>query len=985
VLRRVQIVAGAVGMASEAGGRLVGVYSRITHPSMSLSTGFRIGVYEVTGAIGRGGMGEVYRAHDARLGRDVALKVLPDSFVHDADRLARFRREAHVLASFSHSNIATIHGLEESGGVTALVMELVEGDDLSTLIARGLPEAASVSAWPRDSAGEAESEGGAPKDAPKPSASARALSDSASAAERRGPAATERRRRGLPLDDALSIARQIAEALAAAHDQGIVHRDLKPANVKVRADGTVKLLDFGLAKAMDPGVGQGGATAPSLSMSPTITSPAMTQMGLILGTAAYMSPEQARGRGVDRRADIWAFGVTLYEMVTGRRLFEGEDLTETLAAVVLKPADVSSAPVELRRLLSKCLEKDPKKRLQHIGDWELLLDFGPEASRREAVVRRSALWPWLAAAAAAGAVLVATGLYLSRQPPAPPLVYEFSLDLPATALGSTYSLSPDGRHVALSIVGRGGGGGGEGGGQSRLLVRPLGSGQVRDLPGTEGARYPFWSPDSRFIAFFAGGRLKKVAIDGGPAQSVAEAEDGRGGTWNADGVILFAPAPFGQIMRVADAGGEATPVTGAGESDTRPARRFPWFLPDGRHFLYTDSAIDSGSVGVYVGSVDGGPARRLLADDTNAVFAPAADGSTGDLLFVREETLMAQPFDAARLELVGTARLVVESIGQSGNQGSYGLSVSHTGSLMYTRGAGLTDSGQLVWVNASGETLRTIGRPARFLHIALAPDETRAALSIAERGDSDIWLLDLARDGMTRLTSHPGADLLPKWSADGRSIAFIAERGSAGTLFVADADGAGGQRPILPPQGNRINLTDWSSDGRFFLYSHQRPRTGADLLVLSSEPDATPEAYLATEFAESGARFSPDGHWVAYVSNEDGASAVYVRAFPQADRKVRISTEGGQAPRWSRDGRTLYYWTLGPERTLTAVPITVTDVVSPGRAQSLFTRTLPVVPAYEVSRDGRFLMALPIGDGRAEALGTAAGARQFVFVSDWRR
>jgi serine/threonine protein kinase/Tol biopolymer transport system component len=904
---------------------------------MSLSSGFRIGVYEVTGPIGSGGMGEVYRAHDARLGRDVALKVLPDTFVHDADRLARFRREAHVLASLSHSNIAAIHGLEESGGVTALVMELVEGDDLSTLIARGQPEVA------------------------------------------RGPAATERRRHGLPLDDALAIARQIAEALAAAHDQGIVHRDLKPANVKVRADGTVKVLDFGLAKAMDPGAVQGGSTAPSLSMSPTITSPAMTQMGLILGTAAYMSPEQARGRAVDRRADIWAFGVTLYEMVTGRRLFEGEDLTETLAAVVLKPADVSGAPVELRRLLSKCLEKDPKRRLQHIGDWELLLDSGPEASRPDAVIRPSARWPWLVAAAAAGAVLVATGIYLIREPPVAPPLYEFSLDLPAGNPGSTYSLSPDGRHVALSVVG------GDGGGRPTLWVRSLGNGQLREVTGAEGARYPFWSPDSRFIGFFADGRLKKIAVDGGPPQSVVDAEDGRGGTWNADGVILFAPAPFGQIMRVADAGGEATPVTGAGESGTRPARRFPWFLPDGRHFLYTDSAIDTGAVGVYVGSVDGGPARRLLADDTNAVFAPAADGGVGDLLFVREETLMAQPFDLTRLELVGAARPVAESIGQSGNQGSYGLSASRNGSLVYTRGGGLAAAGQLAWVNASGETLRTIGRPARLLNIALAPDETRAALSIADRGASDIWILDLARDGMTRLTSAPGMDIHPRWSSDSRSIAFIAERAGPGTLFVADTDGASDERRILPPQGNQVNLTDWSSDGRFFLFAHQRPRTGIDLLVLSSEPDATLVDYLATEFNENAARFSPDGRWVAFVSNEDGAAAVYVRAFPRADRKVRISTEGGQAPRWSTDGRTLYYWTPGPERRLTKVPISVTDVVSPGQARTLFTRRMPVVPAYEVSRDGRFLMVIPTDDGRAEALGTAAGERQFVFVSDWRR
>jgi eukaryotic-like serine/threonine-protein kinase len=887
---------------------------------MSLAPGDHLGPFEIAAPIGEGGMGKVYLAHDTNLKRDVAIKVLPDSVAHDAERLARFEREARLLAALNHPNIAHIHGLEKHDGTMALVMELVEGPTLADRIAQG----------------------------------------------------------PMSVDEALPIARQITQALAAAHDQGIIHRDLKPANVKIREDGTVKVLDFGLAKALDRADALASA---SPSMSPTITSPAMTQAGLILGTAAYMSPEQARGRTVDRRADIWAFGVVLYEMVTGTRLFEGEDLTETLASVVKEQPDLSAVPAPLRRLLGRCLEKDPRKRLRDIGDvWELLSEDAPVAATHMA---RPSRWAWIVAAAAAVVALAALAFVYLRPAPPPPAVYEFTMALPPNMTAHSYSLSPDGLQVALALASSPGEPG-------QLWVRALNTDRPRALPDTEDARYPFWSPDGHYIAFFAQGKLKKIAVSGGPAQTLCNADSGRGGTWNANGVILFAPGPFAQIQRVAEGGGTPVDVTKARTSGTQPARRFPSFLPDGRHFLYTDSAADPGSVGIYLASIDGGEPRRLLPDDSNAAYA--AGPGAGAILFARESTLMAQPFDPDRLALTGDVFPVSGDLGGTANRGFFSFSTDAAGSLLHLRGANqnVAPVRQLAWVDRSGQVLETLGRPERIGDLALSPDGTRAALGIFESAGTseDLWVLDLARGVKSKLTTAGTASHFPVWSPDGTQIAYSAERSGAAGLYVADAGGAQGEKLLLPPTVNALALDDWSGDGRFLLYETQNPRTGFDLLAFSLEQGAKPAGYLTTEFNERAAQFSPDGRWVAYGSNESTHQEIYVRPFPAADRKVPISTNGGLWPRWSHDGHDLYYLKNAPDSALMVVSVGGGATITPGPPRVLFKISgvsgPGTAPLYVPARDGRrFLMASAVDENGTPG-GAPAAADTLVFISNWR-
>ncbi len=921
---------------------------------MPLPAGTRLGPYEIVGLLGAGGMGQVYRATDTSLKRDVAIKVLPPAWATDADRIARLQREAQVLASLNHPNIAHVHGLEQRDGATAVVMELVDGPTLDDRIRQG----------------------------------------------------------AMPLDEALAVARQIADALDAAHERGIVHRDLKPANIILTgawgptpsrpSDGsrsptlaaadvagcTVKVLDFGLAKAMGPvsGPGASAGTPGNLADSPTFTSPAMTAHGVILGTAAYMAPEQAKGRVVDKRADIWAFGVVLYEMVTGRRLFEGEDLTETLANVVKAQPDLTVAPPDVRRLLERCLEKDPRKRLRDIGDaWDLV---GPDRTSTPAARGRAA-WPWAIAAIAVAALAgsVAWTMFGRSGPPAPtPPLYEFSVDVPllmGPPFGTSFALSPDGRELVMSARPAGS----ANTDNLRLWLRSLAGGAPREVPGTEGARYPFWSPDGRSIGFFAQGKLKKI-VPGGLAQTLCDAPEGRGGTWNADGVILFAPTPFGQIHRVANGGGQPVPVTGSTD-DAAPVRRFPFFLPDGRHFLYADAAAGGERNGIYVGSIDGQPARRLLPDDSNAVFAPAASGP-GSILFVRDGVLMAQPFDADRLEPAGDVFVVADGLSPSGNRGFYGFSAVAGGSLVYRRdaAAGRPDMAQLAWRDRAGKVLESLGRPAHIDEIALSPDDTRAALGLAETDTaSDVWVLHLRRGEMSRLTNEPGRDEFPRWSPDGQRIAFAAERFGAPTLFIRNAAGGGQDVSVFSAAaatgpGRAIRywwLRDWSRDGKFLLIESPTVGTGIDMWILRiDEAGAPPTPYLQTPFNEARGRFSPDGRWVAYQSNESGRPEVDVRPFPSADGKWVVSTGGGILPVWSRDGRELYY-VVPNEQTLMAVAIASGDEFRASAPRALFKNAGLV---FDVARDGRFLMASPV----EPAAGSTAQASSptLVLISDWR-
>jgi serine/threonine protein kinase len=821
---------------------------------VALTPGTRLGVYEVTAHLGEGGMGEVYRATDTNLKRRVALKVLPVSVAADADRLARFQREAEVLAALNHPNIAAIYGLERSGPTTALVMELVEGDDLSQRIARG----------------------------------------------------------AISLDEALSIAKQIADALEAAHDQGIIHRDLKPANIKVREDGTVKVLDFGLAKLVEaPGA---GSSAVGLSQSPTMTSPAMmTGLGMLLGTAAYMSPEQARGKVVNKRADIWAFGCVLYEMLAGKRAFEGEDVSETLAAVLRADPDWDLAPRRCRNLLKRCLEKDPKRRLRDIGDaWPVLeAETHAPVSAHHVGIQRGA-WFWIAAAAlfAVIATLLAVVHFLEK--PSTPERVRFQVSPPEnSAFNGVFSLSPDGRRLAFITTDS----------QSRTLlwVHSLDSGESRSLGSASGS--PFWSPDSRFIGFEANGKLKKVGASGGPVETVCDVPTGTwgSGAWNQTDEIVFGVLN-GPLFRVLAAGGAPSPLTTLDRSRQEVAHSRPRFLPDGRHFLYLRSSSVPEVSGIYVASLDVAPqqqsAKRLIGTQYGPVFAASSDQRYGQLLFLRDGTVMAQLLDIRRLELAGEAVPVAEDVGNNNSFGSF--SASTTAALAYR--SSTAANSRLTWFDRRGNVLDPVANPGSAFELALSPDARRVATRITEGGNDDIWLLDFARGTRTRFTVDPGQEAAPIWSPDGSQIVFVSTRNGIEDLYRKSS--SGGEEALLYKSNERKFPQDWSRDGRFLLYSSVGSGTDLDLWVLPLEGERKPVPFLKTLFSETQGRFSPDSRWIAYTSNESGKAEVYVRPFPASSgggSQWMVSTAGGNQPRWRTDAKELFY--VSPDNTLMSVEV----------------------------------------------------------------
>ena len=750
---------------------------------MTLQSGTRLGPYEVLSPLGAGGMGEVYRARDTRLDRDVAIKVLPEAFAADADRLARFEREAKTLASLNHVNIAIVHGLEQAGHVRALVMELVEGEELSAHIARG----------------------------------------------------------PMPLAEAMPIAKQIAAALDAAHGQGIIHRDLKPANIKVRADGTVKVLDFGLAKLTEHaetiGAGRG-----SSSQSPTLTSPAaMTRLGVILGTAAYMAPEQARGQVVDKRGDIWAFGVVLHEMLTGRRLFNEETVSDTLAAVLKETPDLEGVPAKARPLLRRCLEKDPARRLRDIGDAMALLEDAPHAVTATPSVRRSA-WMWPGAAALLGLALTALAIVHYRErPPTPPAPTRFQIPPPekvSLRADSPFAVSPDGRKFVFGAAGSDN--------VIRLWLRSLDSLETRPLAGTEingVVPPPFWSPDSRFVAFDDGaGRLKKIDITGGPAQTICDVPTGIfvGGSWNDDGVIIFAMGYVG-VMRVSAAGGVASPVTKVDASRREVTQVFPFFLPDGRHFLYYRFSNGPEGSGLYAGSLDVKPdeqssAKLLTSTAGMVVFVPSDSASAagrGQLLFRNEGTLMAQPFDDRTLVLSGEPVPVAAQLGSFLANGFF--SASNNDVLVYRTGGAARQNSQPTWFDRHGTRLGNSGEPGNYLSLTLSPDAARAA---AVRLDvqtviQDLWLLDFAPGTSTRLTFGPSFVTSPVWSPDGSRVVFgLSPDGGPFNLYQKPVNGAKEEEILLKSTGTKTP-TNWSRDGRFLLYTEVDPKTKNDVWLLS--------------------------------------------------------------------------------------------------------------------------------------------------------
>jgi eukaryotic-like serine/threonine-protein kinase len=870
---------------------------------VSPTPGARLGVYEIIELIGAGGMGEVYRARDSRLTRDVALKFLPEPFALDPDRIARFAREAKMLASVNHPNIAAIYGFEDAAGVQALVLELVEGPTLADRI-------------------------------------------------RQGP---------IPIDDALPVARQIAEALEAAHALGIVHRDLKPSNIKVRPDGTVKVLDLGLAKALaGDGVGSG------VTESPTITSPALTRMGVILGTAAYMSPEQARGKAVDRRSDIWAFGAVLYEMLTGRRAFDGDEVSDTLANVLKSEPDWNAIPAEtpstVVRVLQRCLEKDPRRRFHDMADARIDLDervapaaAGPVSASTGPRNRERLAWALLAVS------LAGVLAYLLLKEAAVPRVVRFQVGPPENALFgsgggmglaagiSGGTISPDGTRLAFVATD-----------QTRktlLWIRALDSFTARPLPETDGALLPFWSPDGRFIAFFAAGKLKKMNAAGGPLQTICEVPGTpRGATWGGRGTIVFSSGNPARLARVSADGGAVTEIQMPDAMSQARAPSWPHFLPDGRHFLYWVRVPAGEDPGVTIASIEPGFApRRLVASNSNALFAPP-----GFLLFVREDTLMRQPFDPQRLELTGEATPIAERILLNTAVGVGDFSVSENGVLTFRSGANL--SNQFAWFDRHGNLLETVGPPGSYRTPALSPDAKRLAYTDVARGD--IWIYDLTRKTPSRFTANRGTETCPVWSLDGSKIMYRSDNGG---LFEKNVSGTATEQLLLDESINGPSQV--SPDGKWLLYFAVSPGPQLqDIFVLPLTGERKPRPIVHTTFPEVEPQLSPDGRWLAYASIDTGRNEVYVQPFPPTGAKWQVSNNGGRQPLWRADGKELFF--VSDDRKFYAVDISArSDAFDYGAPHFLFDMRANVFNArnsYVPSPDGqRFLVNMLLDTAEA--------------------
>jgi eukaryotic-like serine/threonine-protein kinase len=844
--------------------------------------------YRLESRLGAGGMGEVYRARDLRLDRDVALKVLPAVFAADADRVARLKREAQLLASLNHPHIASIYGFEESGGTNALVLELVEGPTLADRIAQG----------------------------------------------------------PLPIDEALPIARQIVEAIEAAHEHRVIHRDLKPANIKLRPDGTVKVLDFGLATAFDPARAASG----SMPSSPTLTGPAALGVGTILGTAAYMSPEQARGKTADKRCDIWAFGCVLYEMLTGRRPFEGDDVPEILARILEHEPDFDALPVStavsIRRLLHRCLEKDARRRLPDIGVARLEIDDAL-APRAAPTLRERVGLGWIVSAGLALAVIVAAFLYL-RLPPAQPrplvrasIPLEGRLDFGFQQ--PSFALSPDGTRLVYRIRG-----------SEPLHIRQLNDTHSVMIAGTEMASNPFFSPDGRALGFFVGGTLKKVSFAGGTVVTLATlprsvgAQGYRGAAWADEGTIAFAPSTGAGLFAVSDRGGEARPLTVIDPKADEAAHRWPHFLPGGRAVLFTVKSTNLQSFDdaqIVVRSLDTGEQHAVVQGDS-ARYLP-----TGHLIYARAGALYAVRFDAKRLAVTGAAVKVADGVVTHPESGAAQFAISRTGTLVYAAGDAKTAHRPLFWVDRSGAARPATDREAPFWWPRISPDGQRIAVVI-DAPFSKIWVLDVERGTFTRASQLPGDQDRAAWMPDGIHLSFGADPEGTGAvhLFTDRSDGAGKAKMLFESRESPSPL-NWSPDARKLLYRRIGAATGQDVWIYSAD-DRSSTPFLESAANEWSAAFSPDGRWVAYVSDESGRAEVYVRPFAGSGRH-QISIDGGTAPVWSRDGRELFF---GKGDTLFATAVSLDGAFTSGAVRRLFSGPYSfeeVTVNYDVAPDGQ--------------------------------
>jgi Tol biopolymer transport system component len=888
---------------------------------MATGAGTRFNHYEIIAPLGAGGMGEVWRARDTRLNREVAVKVLPTSFAQDPDRLLRFEQEALATSALNHPNILTVYDIGDHEGAPYIVAELLEGEELSELIKEG-------AIAPRK---------------------------------------------------AIDYARQIAEGLAAAHSKGVVHRDLKPENIFVTKVGRVKILDFGLAKLRPQQYGGIDKDAP--------TQKRITDPGVIMGTVGYMSPEQVRGQETDHRSDIFAFGVILYEMITGQRAFGGDSAIEVMNAILKEePPEFGETKErispQLEMIVRRCLEKQPERRFHSAHDLGFALEalysgsFGGSFGSSSPRLQTAAVLPavtermgvargygrerliWLAATVLlALTALVATLAYFSRQP-AKNSALRFTIIPPekATNYGRAV-ISPDGRNLIFTGVSEG---------KSEIWLRALDGFTAHPLSGTEGSFNYFWSPDSRSIGFFAGGKLKKIDVAGGTPQTlcnIGSKVNTGGGSWGSDGVILYIAADV--MYRVPATGGEPVPAIG-GESATAPGGYRqnspmvrPYFLPDGHHFLHYAKA--SQEPGIYLASLDGKEGRRLLAADSDGIYAASASGdsSKGWLLFLREGALLAQPFDAGRLTLTGEPIPITDQVE------AWSFSVSDTGILVY-QSRRIDEVTQLGWIDRAGKPLESIGATGPYQnHPRLAPDGKRVVVARmdAKTRRQDIYVIDLTRGTESRLTFDPADDTLPIWSHDGNRIVWASNRTGTHQLYQKLASGVG-QDELLLQSDVPLLPSSWSADGKFLLYGRTDPKSGDDLWVMPLEGDRKPFPFLQTPFWDTDAQFSPDGRWIAYRTNESGRSEVYVQTFPVSGGRWQVSTNGGHHPQWRSDGKELFY--CSTDGKLMAVDVKRGGAFEAGLPKTLFNLADAKVyyADYAATADGqRFLFVRKLQEG----------------------
>ncbi len=875
---------------------------------MSSWIGKSIAHYRVTAQIGAGGMGEVYRASDSRLGRDVAIKVLPAEFACDPERMARFEREARLLASLSHANIASIFGIEEIDGSRALVMELVEGPTLADRIAKGAMSA----------------------------------------------------------DEALPIAKQIADALEFAHERAIIHRDLKPANVKLTPDGSVKVLDFGLAKALsDDPTGSGS----DLSKSPTLTV-GSTKMGVILGTAAYMSPEQAKGKVVDRRADVWAFGAVLYEMLTARQAFVGETVSETLASVMKDEADwnalPASTPARVRDLLRRCLVKDPKQRLRDIGDARIRLEEEiagkPEAmttAATPAAPSRRGLPVWaLALTVVLAVALGIAGGYRAHHAPPTPMV-RATITLPDGMQldpdDVSFVLSPDGRTLAITASGKDE--------PQRLWLRRLDRAEATRVDGTDGASYPFWSPDGRNVGFFADHKLKRMAADGGLVQTICDAIDGRGAAWGADGTIVFAPGPLDGLQRVPATGGTPESITML--DSTGITHRLPVFLPDGKRVLFVVGGATSPVASIDCVDLSTKQRSRVLKSESQVRLVDARH-----VAYVTDNSLVVQGFDPGTLSPTGRPAPVAQNIQVNPYRFAGDFDMSASGTLVWY-GRASQAANQLTWFDMNGRELGKLGDPAPTTQVALSADGRR--LITCDRSDRfDLWMVDVATGVRTRFTFGPDPAAFPVFSPDMKTVYY---GNVLGKICARAADGSGEQRTLMDMPATSIWTGAAVPDGSALVIMRQRPKTGIDMTLLSLSGKGELHDLIAVPGNQNSPAFSPDGRWLAYDTDESGRSEVVVVRYPSLSGRWQVSSQGGSNPQWTPEGRGILYTTEDGHLMRVEVDGRGEGLTIGSTTQIFGGKT--VAGNWALTPDGkRLLVIVPQSTGAAQSLN---------LVTDWRQ